>query len=123
MRSVNPPGDAAFARFHFDAAREFPATATQLVVSGQIGGLGGNMAAQIIGALDALEHVLGTAGYALADIARLGIYTTDIDAFVDEWPVIRTRFEPGAVPPHTLLQFARLPNRGSLIEIDALAVR
>jgi enamine deaminase RidA (YjgF/YER057c/UK114 family) len=123
MRSVTPPGDPAYARFHFDAAREFSSTATQLVVSGQIGNTDGDMAAQLAGALDALEAVLTLAGYGLADIARLGIYTTDIDAFIAAWPVIRARFEPGAVPPNTLLEFSRLANPRSLVEVDALAAR
>jgi enamine deaminase RidA (YjgF/YER057c/UK114 family) len=123
MRSVNPPDDPAYARFHFDAAREFPSTATQLAVSGQIGNTDGNMAAQITGALDALETVLTVAGYRLVDIAKLGIYTTDINGFIAEWAVIRDRFAPGAVPPNTLLQFTRLANPRSIVEIDALAAR
>jgi enamine deaminase RidA (YjgF/YER057c/UK114 family) len=123
MRSVTPPGDPAYARFHFDAAREFPSTATQLAVSGQIGNTDGDMAAQITGALDALETVLTLAGYRLGDIAKLGIYTTDINGFIAEWAVIRDRFAPDAVPPNTLLQFARLANPRSSVEIDALAAR
>ncbi len=103
MRSVNLPDDPAFARFGFDAAREFPAAAAQLAVSGQIGDAHGDMAAQLTGALDALQAVLDAAGYTVADIARLGIYTTDIDEFVAQWPVLRRRFEPGSVPANTLL--------------------
>lgn len=123
MRSVNPPGDPAFTRFHFDAAREFSAGARQIHVSGQIGDTGGDMAAQITGALDALETVLAVAGYRLTDCVKLGIYTTDIAAFIAQWPVIRDRFEPEAVPPNSLLQFPRLANPRSLVEIDAVAVR
>jgi enamine deaminase RidA (YjgF/YER057c/UK114 family) len=123
MRSVNLPDDPAYARFHFDAAREFPATAMQLVVSGQIGNSDGDMEAQLTGALDALDAVLTAAGYRFADIAKLGIYTTDVDAFVAEWAVLRGRFDPAAVPPNTLLQVPRLAHPGSLVEIDAVAAR
>ncbi len=123
MRSVNTPGDPAYARFHFDAAREFSSTGSQLAVSGQIGNIDGDMAAQIAGALDALERILTEAGYALGDIAKLGIYTTDIDRFVADWAVLRDRFAPGAVPPNTLLQITRLASPRVLVEIDALAAR
>jgi enamine deaminase RidA (YjgF/YER057c/UK114 family) len=123
VRSINIPDDPGFARFRFDAAREFPATATQLVVSGQIGDPRDPMPAQIEGALDALLAVLAQAGYERTDIARLGIYTTDIDAFVEAWPVLQARFEPDAVPPNTLLPVGRLVRPGALVEIDALAAR
>ncbi len=123
MRSVNLPDDPAFIRFGFDAAREIPGTAAQLLVSGQIGGLDGDMAAQISGALDALAEVLDVGGYALADIARLGIYTTDVDTFIAEWDVLKRRFAPATVPPNTLLQVSRLANPRSVVEIDAVAAR
>jgi enamine deaminase RidA (YjgF/YER057c/UK114 family) len=122
MRSVNLPDDPAYARFRFDAAREFPATATQLVVSGQIGDPRGDFAAQLTGALDALVAVLDAGGYTLAEVARLGIYTTDVDLLIANWPILRSRFEPDAVPPNTLLPVVRLANARSIVEIEALAV-
>lgn len=123
MRSVNLPDDPVYAQFRFDAAREYPASATQLVVSGQIGDVHGDFAAQLSGALDALATVLAAADYTLADIARLGIFTTDVDAFVAHWQIVRERFAPDAVPPNTLVQVARLVSPHALLEIEALAVR
>ena len=41
----------------------------------------GDMAAQINLALDNVEAVLGEAGMTLANVVRLNIYTTDVDAF------------------------------------------
>ena len=42
----------------------------------------GDMAAQVGQALDNLETVLRQAGFALADVVRLNVYTTDVDAFM-----------------------------------------
>jgi enamine deaminase RidA (YjgF/YER057c/UK114 family) len=123
MRSVDVPDDPAFVRFHIDSAREFAAPSTQLVMSGQIGDPTQDMSGQLTGALDAVATVLSTAGYALGDIARMTVYTTDVDAFVASYAVLRTRFEPGTVPPHTLVPVPRLARLGCLVEIEALAVR
>ena len=120
MRSVNVPGDAAFERFNFDGAREHGGL---LMMSGQIGAVHGDMRAQLAASLDAVEGVLAEAGYGLDDVIRLGIFTTDMDAFVQHWDVIRSRFAPGTVPPNTLLPLARLANPRSLVEIEATALR
>ena len=123
MKSVVVPDDPAFVRFNIDSAREFRTASTQLAMSGQIGDPGLDMAGQLTGALDAIEAVLTAAGYALADLARITIYTTDVDAFVASYPVIRSRFEPGTVPPHTLVPVPRLARLGCVVEIDAHAAR
>ena len=123
MRSVIVPDDPAYVRYHIDSAREFATASTQLVMSGQIGDPAQDMSGQLTGALDAVETVLKTAGYALDDIARITIYTTDVDAFVASYAVVRSRFEPGTVPPHTLVPVARLARVGCLVEIDAHAAR
>src|SRR6184192_617916 len=44
---------------------------------------GGQMEAQALQALDNLETVLREAGFELADVVRLTIYTTDVDAYRD----------------------------------------
>jgi enamine deaminase RidA (YjgF/YER057c/UK114 family) len=120
MRSVNVPGDPAFARFGFDGAREHRGL---LMTSGQIGAVDGPMAAQISACLDAVESVLAQADYRLSDVMRLGILTTDLDEFVRQWDVIRSRFAPGPVPPNTLTPLVRLANPRSLVEIEATAFR
>lgn len=123
MRSVNRPDDPAYERFRFDAAREYEAGPHQIVISGQVGNPRSDMAGQVTGALDRVAEVLGLAGYALADITRLGLFTTDIEAFLAQWPVVRARFEPGAVPPNTLLQVVRFAHPAVMVEIEASAVR
>jgi enamine deaminase RidA (YjgF/YER057c/UK114 family) len=120
---VNLPDDPAYARYRFDAAREFPSGATQLVTSGQIGDLRADMAGQIATALDTVAAVLSVAGYELSHVARLGIYTIDVDALVAHWSLFRTRFEPDAVPPNTLVPVVRLVSPRALVEIEAHAVR
>jgi enamine deaminase RidA (YjgF/YER057c/UK114 family) len=123
MRSVNVPDDPAYVRYNIDSAREFATPATQLVMSGQIGDPTEDMSGQLAGTLDAIETVLATAGYTLADLARITIYTTDVDAFVASYAVLRSRFDPGTVPPHTLVPVVRLARRGCVVEIDGHAVR
>jgi enamine deaminase RidA (YjgF/YER057c/UK114 family) len=123
MRSVNRPDDPAYARFGFDAAREYPAGELQLVTSGQIGDPRADLGGQVAGALDAVAGLLGLAGYTLADVTRLGIFTTDVEEFVAQWPAIRARFEPHAVPPNTLVQVARFAHPSVQVEIEASAVR
>jgi len=41
----------------------------------------GDMAGQVGQALDNLETVLGAGGLTLADVVRLDVYTTDLDAY------------------------------------------
>jgi enamine deaminase RidA (YjgF/YER057c/UK114 family) len=123
MRSINVPDDPAYVHYNIDSAREFSTASAQLVMSGQIGDPGQDMAGQLAGALDAVETVLTTAGYTLADLARITIYSTDVDAFVANYALVRSRFDPGAVPPHTLVPVARLARVGCVVEIDGHAVR
>jgi enamine deaminase RidA (YjgF/YER057c/UK114 family) len=123
MRSVNRPDDPAYARFRFDAAREYAAGTHQIVTSGQTGDPDVDMAGQIAGAVDNLAGLLGLAGYKLSDVTRLGIYTTDIEAFLAQWGIVRARFEPDAVPPNTLVQVARFAHPGIRVEIEASAAR
>jgi enamine deaminase RidA (YjgF/YER057c/UK114 family) len=123
MRSVNPPDNPAYARFRFDAAREHAAGQRQIVTSGQVGDPRSDMAGQLAGALDSIADLLGLAGYTLADVTRLGIFTTDIEAFLAQWPLVRARFEPDAVPPNTLVQVARFAHPSVQVEIEASAVR
>ncbi len=123
MRSVNRPDDPAYARFRFDAAREYAAGPHQIVTSGQVGDPRSDMAGQVAGALDSVAEVLALAGYTLADVTRLGFYTTDIEAFLAQWETVRARFEPGAVPPNTLVQVVRFAHPAVRVEIDASAAR
>ena len=83
----------------------------------------GDMRAQVGKALDNLEAVLRQAGLALADVARLNYYTTDVDAFLGAGDVWAARLAAaGCRPASTLLGVARLAFPELLVEIEATAV-
>lgn len=82
----------------------------------------GDMRAQIALALDNLEAVLAGAGMTLADVIRLGIYATDVDAALRNFDLLGMRLGPHRVaPPMTLLGVTRLAVPGLLFEIEATA--
>ena len=81
-----------------------------------------DMPSQIALALDNLEAVLKTADMGLADITRLGIYTTDVDQAMKHFGELGSRLNAaGALPPMTVLGVTRLAVPGLMIEIEATA--
>ncbi len=84
----------------------------------------GDIRAQVNQAFDNLEAVLKEAGFSLADVARINVYTTDIDLLLQNWDVITSRLEAADCrPASTLLGVTRLANPEWLIEIEATAVK
>ena len=82
----------------------------------------GDMRNQITLALDNLEAVLSAADMGLANITRLNIYATDVDAAMKHFDVLGARLGPvGAAPPMTLLGVTRLAMPELLIEFEATA--
>lgn len=84
----------------------------------------GDMAAQAAKALDNLETVLQQAGFKLADVTRLNIYTTDVDRFIAEGAAVwgARLGQAGCRPASTLLGVARLAFPQLLIELEATAM-
>jgi enamine deaminase RidA (YjgF/YER057c/UK114 family) len=83
----------------------------------------GDMRGQIRQALDNLETVLTQAGFTLANVMRLTIYTTDADRFLAEYDEMVGRLAAaGCRPAATLLGVARLAFPDLLVEIEATAV-
>lgn len=83
----------------------------------------GDMAAQIALALDNLEAVLRKADMGLANVIRLNIYTTDVDAFFANYESAAARTAAaGVAPPGTLLGVARLAFPELMVELEATAV-
>jgi len=81
-----------------------------------------DMRQQISLALDNLETVLKGADMDLNDIIKLAVYTTDVDAAMQNFDVFGTRFGPvQATPPMTLLGVTRLALPGLMFEIEATA--
>jgi enamine deaminase RidA (YjgF/YER057c/UK114 family) len=84
----------------------------------------GDMAAQVIQALENVEAVLREGGYELSDVVRLNYYVTDVDAFFAAGEAIGRRFgEAGLRASGTLLGVERLAFPGLMVEIEATAVR
>jgi enamine deaminase RidA (YjgF/YER057c/UK114 family) len=81
----------------------------------------GDMAAQIAQALDNLESVLASAGMSLANVARLNIYTTDVDKFLASYGALAERVAT-VRPASTLLGVARLAFPPLMVELEATAV-
>ena len=115
-------------RFGFAQATEITGAERVLYCAGQtsVDGDGrplheGDMEAQVGQAIDTLETVLREAGFEVADIARLTIYVTDVDAYRKAAPTVAGRL--GGRYASTLLGVARLALPQLLVEIEATAVR
>jgi enamine deaminase RidA (YjgF/YER057c/UK114 family) len=83
----------------------------------------GDMAAQLELAIDNLEAVLTAAGMTLADIARLNVYTTDLDRLFEHFPTLPERL--GSADRRfatTVLGVSRLPAPQLLVLLEATAV-
>jgi enamine deaminase RidA (YjgF/YER057c/UK114 family) len=82
----------------------------------------GDMRAQVGLAMDNLEAVLEATEMTLADVVRLNIYTTDVDALFASYEVIAQRFgAAGVQPASTLLGVARLAFPELMVELEATA--
>lgn len=104
-------------------------TRRQLIVAGQtaVDGNGApqhadDMRAQIALALDNLEAVLKAADMGLANVVRLGIFATDVDAARENFDLMGMRLGPaGVAPPMTLLGVTRLALPELMFEVEATA--
>ncbi|WP_205471006.1 RidA family protein [Nocardioides sp. SYSU D00038] len=83
----------------------------------------GDPAAQLALALDNLEAVLAEAGMSLADLVRLNVHTTDVDALFPHYGVLAARLgAAGVAPPTTMLGVNRLALPGLVVELEGTAV-
>lgn len=83
----------------------------------------GDIAAQLALAADNLEAVLTEAGMSLADLVRLNVYVTDVDALLPHYGVLAGRLgAAGVAPTTTLLGVTRLAIPGQLVELEGTAV-
>ena len=83
-----------------------------------------DMRGQIDRSFDNPEHVLEAAGFNLADVVRLNLYTTDVAALFAAYDRVLDRLSrAGIQPASTLLGVAGLALPGMQIEIDATACR
>ena len=83
----------------------------------------GDLPAQVSLAVDNLEAVLTGAGMSFANVVRLNIYTTDVDAFFAVYESAAARLgAAGVAPPGTLLGVTRLAFPELMVELEATAV-
>lgn len=82
----------------------------------------GDMAGQIGQSINNIETVLQAADMTLANIARLTIYTTDVDLLLENGAALGRFGQGGAQQVQTLLGVARLAFPGLLVELEATAV-
>jgi enamine deaminase RidA (YjgF/YER057c/UK114 family) len=81
----------------------------------------GDMGAQMTLAFDNLEAVLAEAGMTLANVVRLNIYTTDVDALFEHFPTYAQRMG-GVTPCSTLLGVTRLAFPELMLELEVTAM-
>ena len=82
----------------------------------------GDMAAQLDLALSNLEAVLAGADMTIANVVRLNVYTTDVDAFLEHFAKLSDRLVDAGGFASTLLGVAGLAFPQLLVEIEATAV-
>lgn len=83
----------------------------------------GDMAGQLGLAVDNLEAVLAEAGMTLANLVRLNVYTTDVDALFPHYGVLAGRLgAAGVAPTTTMLGVTRLAVPGQMVELEGTAV-
>lgn len=83
----------------------------------------GDVAAQLTLAVENLESVLAAAGMSLANLVRLNVYTTDVDALFPHYGVLAGRLgEAGVAPTTTMLGVTRLVIPGQVVELEGTAV-
>jgi enamine deaminase RidA (YjgF/YER057c/UK114 family) len=80
----------------------------------------GDMAGQLGLALDNLEAVLAAADMTLANVARLTVYTTDMDELLGHWASLTDRFDSRFAT--SLLGVTQLPAPQLLVMLEATAV-
>ncbi|MFF2554013.1 RidA family protein [Nocardia sp. NPDC058058] len=82
-----------------------------------------DIAAQLALAADNLEAVLSEAGMSLANLVRLNVYTTNVDALFPHYGILAGRLgAAGVAPTTTMLGVTRLAIPGQLVELDGTAV-
>ncbi|MCX2184795.1 RidA family protein [Streptomyces sp. SKN60] len=82
-----------------------------------------DMAGQLTLSLDNLESVLTAAGMTLANLVRLNVYTTDVDALFPHHGLLAARLSAaGVAPATTMLGVTRLAVPGLLVELEGTAV-
>ena len=115
--------------FGFSQAVEITGSQRTLVCSGQTAmGPDGSppttsdMAEQVHATFANLATVLEAAGMTMADVVKLTVYTTDVDALLAEYETAAQALAPN-LPAMSLIGVTRLAFPELKVEIEAIAVR
>jgi enamine deaminase RidA (YjgF/YER057c/UK114 family) len=115
--------------FGFSQAVELEGSQRFLLCSGQTAtGPDGSppkttdIAEQLAAAFANLAEVLQNAGMTMADVAKLTIYTTDVDALFATYGTVAETLAPN-LPAMTLIGVTRLAFPELKVEIEAIAAR
>jgi len=117
--------------FGYDQGQLRPAPSQWLTVAGQgpVDDRGvplheGDVCAQLSLTMRNVETVLTAVGMTFADVLRMTVYTTDVDATLAFYGAITERLAPtGATPPATLVGVTRLAHPETAVEIEVTAAR
>lgn len=117
-------------RFGYSQGEVFEGIAREIVCAGQtaVDSAGApqhpdDMRGQMRLAMENLEAVLAAANMTPANIKKLSIFTTDVDATLRNFDILGARLSQfGVAPPMTLLGVARLAIPSLMFEIEASAV-
>ena len=123
LRRINPEGMTQPTTYsHLVRAGDQLFLAGQVAVDGDGNLVGpGDMVAQVRQVLQNMRTVLASQGADFSDIAKINIFTVDIEAFRGA-AAVRAEFFGAHAPASTLVQVVRLARPEFLVEIEAVAV-
>jgi 2-iminobutanoate/2-iminopropanoate deaminase len=123
LQRINPDGMTQPTTYsHVVRAGNQLFLAGQVAVDGDGNLVGpGNMRAQVRQVLQNMSAVLASQGADFSDVAKITIFTVDIEAFRGSAEV-REEFFGGHPPASTLVQVVRLARPEFLVEIEAVAI-
>jgi enamine deaminase RidA (YjgF/YER057c/UK114 family) len=124
LQRINPPGLSTPTTYsHIVRAGK------TLYIAGQVGSdaagkiAGSGMAAQLEQVLKNLETALKSQGADFSHVARITIYTTDVEAFrAPDAAAVRAKYFGAHRPASTLVGVTRLASPDYKVEIEATAV-
>ena len=124
LQRINPPGLSTPTTYsHIVRAGK------TLYIAGQVGAdasgkvAGSTMGAQLEQVLKNLQTALKSQGADFSHVARITIYTTDVDAFrAPDAAAVRAKYFGSHLPASTLVGVVRLASPDFKVEIEATAV-
>lgn len=125
---INPQGWSL--RIGYSQAACVTGAVRQVYISGQVAcddaGAplhSGDMRAQMQTVMSKIQSLISAAEMDMRDIVKMQVYSTDVEATLKEWDVIKTVFDAANMAPAmTLIGVTRLALEPFLFEMDAVAM-